>query len=61
MICYVCGGAIQSKPHYIGGDTYRHIRCAPGSERWLASQKAKRRKDRSEYYEYFLLGRVKHD
>jgi len=39
--CYVCGNKITGNPVYIGQDKHRHIRCEPGSARWLESAQAK--------------------
>lgn len=36
-MCYVCKRPIQKHPVYIGQELYRHIRCAPGSARWMRS------------------------
>ena len=51
-VCYVCNRKIHGTPKYIGQDKYRHIRCDPGSQRWLDSEVGKK----SELREFFLLG-----
>lgn len=54
-ICYVCAHEITGDPVYIGQEKYRHIRCAPGSTRWLEIQASKKPSQRSEMYEFFKL------
>ena len=39
--CYVCGNKITGQPIDIGGELHRHIRCEPGSARWMKSDRAK--------------------
>jgi hypothetical protein len=50
-----------TSPVYIGKDTYRHRRCEPGGARWMEIQGSLPRRKRSEFYEMFLLGKVKHE
>ena len=38
--CYVCNHVIRQNPVYIGGELHRHIRCEPGSARWMKSDRA---------------------
>lgn len=45
--CYVCGRRITGEPVYIPaslthpGGLWRHIRCAPGGDRWMKSEHGK--------------------
>lgn len=50
-----------TSPVYIGKDIYRHRRCEPGGARWMEIQLSLPRRKRSEFYDLFLLGKVKHE
>ena len=46
-LCYVCGRAIHSEPVRVPGPPeqapiYRHQRCAPGTDRYMANRKLAR-------------------
>jgi hypothetical protein len=39
--CIICGGKITGQPVYLTQEKYRHVRCQPGSARWMNSERAK--------------------
>jgi len=54
QVCYVCHQTISGVPEYVGKDTWRHHRCAPGGQRWINAQMEMKKKERSELLPYFL-------
>ncbi len=49
-----------TSPISIGNDIYRHRRCEPGGSKWMQIQASLPRRKRSEFYDYFLMGKVPH-
>jgi len=59
VICYVCGRKIRPSKKawsinkvYIGQGLYRHLRCRPFSEKWLAW--AKDKPECKEFYDIYM-------